>query len=304
MDKNTNDNTTITFSKIELLMNNHSNHSRVRKIVFGMLILILNILLLLIFFLPQFQTSNMSITGNIFFSKDDIRELSSIKNSSNLFLNSKECSESLIFNSNDLIVSVEINNDGLKASMNVKESYPLIMFEDSIYYSKGVKYDVILNDVESLNLSEERKTILKEKYQSKHDLVPVVHFPFDNVSTDSIKEASLVFDNIDLDSLYSFKSIYFINDNNDSNWSNVISILIEIDDKKILFENVRSDMLNVCFSKENYSNIISSVIGKVNKKEMNTNVFAYGDEKLNVFTFKFIIKDKSIIVVEKGNGNE
>lgn len=302
MDKDTHDNTTQSFSTIEIMMNYNNNHKKIRKIVFGGLILLLSILLILLFSLPQFHTSNIKITGNTFFSNDDIKELSEINDTSNLFLNAEKSTSTLISNSNDLILSCNVNTDGFTSSINVVETHPIGVISSSVYYSNGIISSEIMNDIDSISLNENRRESIKESYISKHSVAPEIHFPFLDVNSDSIVDACQVIEKIELSSLYKIHGFQFINDNNDSNWSNVVSVLIKVDDKYVLFEKVRSDMLKVCFSEKSFTGYISSIKKSISEGKMSTHEFSYDfdDDKFDVYAFKFIINDNKIRLVEKG----
>ena len=226
------DTTTSSFDAIEEVMKSQIRKRRVLRILSSVLFLGISVFLVLFFALPCFQASGMDLSGNLYFSKEDIVSLAELdRYQASLLLDTKKTEDILKKNAGGLLLKAQVESNGLVCDCIVQEDYPVSRFSGTTYFSSGISLDEACKTVESLPLSESRKSQLSLSYHKLSESnLPEIHFPKGTTANlDNAKTAFLTLSGIHPDVLNSMVGIQFVNDNMDSNWSNVATVLFHDD---------------------------------------------------------------------------
>lgn len=287
--------TTDTFSTISVEIQKALFIRRIKKMISFILILILSSLLILFFTLPAFQASNMKVIGLNTFEREDILQFASIKGYHlNLNLNASKTSEKIISSSHGFILKAEIENNGFTSSCYLLEDHLIGKIDDKIYFASGETMDEMEAKIPLLTLSSSSKERIQNKFNNRKTAhIPQIHFPhsteYNNANAlEACDKLSLIPQTF----LSYIEGIQFVNDSNDSNWSNVVQILMQYEDDYFLVSNLlceNKEKLSKYFSKELLpTNLIKAVKNFKPAIEKRSFSFQNDEREYSVYALKAI----------------
>lgn len=222
------DTTTTSFDAMEEVMGVQIKKRRIVRLLSSLLFVGICVFLVLFFTLPCFQASGMNLTGNVFFSRENIVSLAGLDHyQASLLLDSKKAEDTLKENARGLLLNATIESNGMVASCKVEEDYPVSRFGGNTYFSSGISLEEADKMVEELPLSDAKKNQLSSSYHKlSQSNLPEIHFPEGTqANIQNAKVAFQTLSGIHPDVLNAMIGVQFINDNMDSNWSNVATVL-------------------------------------------------------------------------------
>lgn len=287
--------TTDTFSTISEEMQKALFIRRIKKMISFIFILVLSSLLLLFFTLPAFQARNMKIVGINTFAREDILEFASIDGYHlNLNLNAEKTKEKIISSSQGFILEAEVENNGFISSCYLLEDHLIGKIDDKLYFASGKTMDEMEEKIPLLPLDSKARERIQNKFaERKAALIPQIHFPLStSYSQANAFEACDKLSLIPQTFLSYIEGIQFINDSNDSNWSNVVQILMKYEDDYFLVSNLlceNKDKLSKYFSKELLPSNLKKAV-KNFKPAIEKKTFSFQDEEkeYSVYALKAI----------------
>jgi hypothetical protein len=297
--------TTNTFSTLEDKMSKRLLFRKVKRIVCFFCALFFTTLLILFLSLPVFQVKGMKISGLVNFTKEEILSLADVgEDRLNLMFDSTASSNRVVEVSKGLILECDFENNGVLSSASVVENSPVCSYKGEVYLSSGLSMSNALSTIESLGFTVEQKTQLKDR-MSAHTLesLPSVHLPKSMSDKDDVAHASVTFSNlrdIPYSSLSTIQGIQYINQNADSNYSNVAEFLLRDGTNYYLLKKVLSDYIQPFFSNSTYPDyVFENMRAMVTNKKMETTSYSFQDEEdktYEVYIFQLVRQDGKLTV--------
>ncbi len=283
---------------------------KIRKALSSIMLFLLLVFLILFFTLPCFLTAGMNVQGLVNFSREDVLTMAHLDSyCPNMFLNSQSAKEELCSSSQGLILDCDFQNLGITSSCDVKEDYPVATYKNAIYFSSGFSIQEGKEKISRLPLSDQAKDRIDKNLSFfSSDNLPAIHFPKGTEdSFENAKEALSLMKGIKVSSLKYIKGIQFINDNEDTNWSNIASLLVKNGEHYYLISGIQtyhfSDYV-ILFGDKLFENI-EVAIGNA-KIQPSSFSFQGEEERFEVYAIDALYNDKEnrIRYVVKGVNNE
>ena len=294
-------NTSTTFTSMELGMEHRVFILKLRKIICISFISVLVLFLVLFFSLPCFQNRGTFLSGNYLFENSDILTLSGLnKSNSNLFFSSDKAKESLLSSTSGLILDCDFESNGMISNGKIQEDHVVASYDGIKYFSSGKNQTEVKDIILNLNLTDTQKEKINSKFnQSLNSNVPSIHLPL-GVSS-SIENAKIGFAKLSGVSslvLSTMVGVQFVNDNQDSNWSDVAYVLFKNENQYYLLKNILTDKFSDYVSDNVFPDkVFENIKEVISKKNLQTKTFSFDDDdqSYDVYSFKFIYN------VEKGS---
>lgn len=283
---------------------------KIRKVLSSIMLFLLIVFLILFFTLPCFLTTGMTVNGLVNFSREDILEMAKVDSyCPNMFLNEQSAKKDLLFASQGLIIDCDFQNLGITSSCTIKEDYPVATYQEEIYFSSGFSLQEGREKLSQLPLSDQAKNKIDANFSSfSKKRLPQIYFPKGvKGSLDDAKEAFSLMKGISVSSLSYIVGIQFINDNGDTNWSNIASLLVQNKEHYYLVKGVQtyhfSDYV-LYFGDMLFNNIEVAILNQ--KIQPSLFSFQGEDETFKVYEIDALYNDKEgrIRYVVKGENNE
>lgn len=283
---------------------------KIRKVLSSIMLFLLLLFLVLFFTLPCFLTKGMTVNGLVNFSREDILQMAKVDSyCPNMFLNEQSAKKDLLSSSQGLILDCDFQNLGITSSCDIQEDYPVATYQEEIYFSSGFSLQEGREKLSQLPLSDQAKSKIDANFSSfSSDKLPKIHFPKGvKGSLEEAKEAFSLMKGIKVSSLTYIVGIQFINDNGDTNWSNIASLLVKNQEHYYLVNGVQtyhfSDYV-VYFGDSSFNNIEAAI---TNQKIQPSSFSFQGEEEIfKVYEIDALYNDKEgrIRYVVKGENNE
>lgn len=262
--------------------NRHHKIVKVKNYISLSCLLTCLLTLILITFLPVFHVGNIKISNNYYLTSEDIFTLSKLdKNKHNLFLDCSSSEEKLLSSSNDILESCSFSSNGLVSSLTVKESFPVCVIKDETYFSNGLTKNKMYENISNLALDSSSIQLIKSNYDvaCSSNLINIHESENITFTSEKVCEVSKLFKNCASECFNYIVGVCFVNNNNDSNYSNVAKALIEYNSKYYLLNDLLSVNFAKYFAKDSFINTLLPALDKsCEEKQIQTSEFKFDDD--------------------------
>ncbi len=277
------DDTTNTFTAMASEMSAHSVKKTIKNLFCVVIILLSSVLIALLFTLPVFQTSHMTVSGCVNFQANEIVTMANLDGYHlNLLFDVEEGKKTLLENAQGLILDASFSTNGFVSQGSIVEDYPVAKCGEEVYFSSGKQREEIYSSVNHLSLSQEVKNRLIIDYDNEmNGSLPEIHFP---TGTEATKENAILaakrLTGVSLTALKYIHGIQFINEQGDVNWDNVATAIVKYDGEYYQFRNLRSELFS------SYFTIKDNLFPEVIIKEIKAKIASLPDFKKTTFTYQ------------------
>ncbi len=287
------DDTTNTFAAMASEMSAHSLKKTIKNVLSFVVILLVVTFIALLFSLPVFQASHVSLSGYVNFQPEEIVTMANLDGYHPNLLFDVDKSQALVMeNAQGLILDCEFATNGFTSTGEIQEDYPVAKCNQEVYFSSGKLSEEIYASVNRLPLSDTSKNRLKVSYDNEmNGKLPTIHFPTGvEASTENAISAAKRFKGVPLNSLNYIDGVQFINDYGDVNWDNVATAILSYKGEYYQLDHLRSELFDKYFtSKDNFfEQALEQMYHDTHVKSTGTKeVFTYQDDNTSIETYCF-----------------
>lgn len=291
---------TIT-NEIDIRSKNKQKKKTILVCLLGFFILVF----LIYFALPSLQCKNIKPINNVNFSKEDFALLSSNTSYRPLIFLDEETSEkNILKNSLGLVKSCTYKSNGFTSSLTVEEDYIKGKYNGFYYTSLAKTYDESLSLIDSLSLSDKRKTEIKNSFEDECSLVPEIHAPNSvNIDDENLYKMMGTLSPLSLSLLKNVEYIVFTSESStSSNFCATSDFIFKLDDDFYLLKECLYDYYNEYFNSVDFENkVLNAMKNTVKQQNLSKVEYVIEDSSLsiNVYSFKPIIKNGTVTIIKE-----